>query len=158
MKAGELISAREKLKSILVEKLKEYVKENGKDVTDYDRNVFGFDDDDSDCTITKVLSFYDNDGCYFPTTNGFLSEFNPFDKTTDQLVNELSEKFSYWAFQCLYIKIEDGEEMLKYYTFYNDGTWFSENLAEPEHEYVDTLPLEVICNIIKVINYGASKG
>lgn len=159
MKAKELINVREDMKSTLVEKLKEYVKENGIDVTDYDRQTFGLDDDEiSDMTITKVLNFYDNKGCYFPTTKGTAAELRPFDKTIRELYQELTEKFLYWAFQCLYIAVEDGEEYLKYYAFYNEGTWFSTITSEPEHEYVGDLPMEVICKIIDVINYGTSEG
>ena len=150
METKELVDAMEKLKFSVVHALTKYVRDNGKFVTDYDRIEFGLDDD-LDGTITKVLSIHGNKGCFFPTTRSPHTELDPFDKTDGQLEIELSDKFMFWAFQCLYIVVEDGKEILKYYTLYNDGTWFSENLAEPEHEYVSNLPLEVICKIIDAI-------
>jgi hypothetical protein len=154
--SNELGSARDEVKLSLIEVLKQYVKDNGNDVTDYDVDTFGLKDQDEDAVITKVLNFYDNGGCYFSTTSDINAEFDPLNKTKKEIFDELGDKFLYWAFQCLYIEIEDGKEQLKYYLFYNDGTWFSD-LAEPEHNYVDDLPLEVICKIIDVIKYETSK-
>ena len=147
------------LKYILVDKLKEFVKENGDDIGNYERNLFGLDEDEQEgVTLTKVLNFFDNGGCYFPTTREALTKFEPWNKeSVKDVTEELSDKFMYWAFQCLYIEVDENlttKENLKYYTFYNDGTYFSDNLSEPEHEYVNNLPLEVICKIIDVIKYS----
>ncbi len=157
IEANELTKMKHDLKCILVSKLKEFVKDNGSDITQYDRHVFGLDEDEHDgVTLTKVLNFFDNDGCYFPTTRNVLTDVEPYDKSVDELMEELSDNFMYWAFHCLYIEIDDGmpvKENLKYYAFYNDGTWFSDGLSESEHDYVNNLPLEVICKIIDVIDY-----
>lgn len=160
----ELTDLRDNLKCILVDKLKEFVRENGDDFnsTDYYRNEFGIDEDEQEgVTITKILNFFDNDGCHFPTTRRALVEFDPWNQNSvEDVADKLSDEFMFWAFQCLYIEIDESQtpkENLKYYTFYNDGTYFSENLSEPEHDYVNNLPLEVICKIIDVIDYVYAK-
>ena len=155
----ELTDLRGDLKHILVDKLKEFVKEHGEDIGKYERNEFGLDEDEQDgVTLTKVLNFFDNDGCYFPTTRNVLTEFNPWNKENiEQVADDLSDEFMYWAFQCLYVEVDDNRELakenLKYYTLYNDGVDFKDDLSEPDHDYVNNLPLEVICNIIQVIEY-----
>lgn len=155
----ELTDLRDNLKYILVDKLKEYVKEHGEDIGKYERDEFGLDEDDQDgVTLTKVLNFFDNGGCYFPTARNVLTEFKPWNQqSVEDAAEELSDKFMYWAFQCLYIEVDENltvKENLKYYTFYNDGTYFSDNLSEPEHDYVNNLPLEVICKMIDVIEHN----
>lgn len=157
----ELTELECNLKYILVDKLKEFVKENGEEIGDYERNEFGLDEDEQDgVTLTKVLNFFDNGGCYFPTTRKVLTEFEPWSQeSVEDAAEELSDKFMYWTFQCLYIEVDEDlttKENLKYYTFYNDGTYFSDGFSEPEHDYVFNLPLEVVCKIIDVIDKSES--
>lgn len=159
VKIKELTDLRGDLKHILVDKLKEFVKEHGENIGKYERNEFGLDEDEQDgVTLTKVLNFFDNDGCYFPTTRKVLTEFKPWNKENiEQVADNLSDEFMFWAFQCLYIEVDENltpKENLKYYTFYNDGTYFSDNLSESEHDYVNNLPLEVICKMIDVIEHN----
>lgn len=165
MIAKELTKFEQTLNNILVRELLQYVKERGSDISQIERDEFGLDEDDegNGVRLTKILNFYDNGGCYFPTTRKALTDVEPYNKeTVDELQEELSDSFMYWAFQCLYIEIDEGlspKENLKYYCFYNDGTWFSD-LAEPEHDFVNALPLEVVCKIIDVIRVhdGTFKG
>lgn len=155
----ELLDTEYLVKSILVNKLKEFVRINGDEFTDYDYNEFGIDEGDEEgVTITKVYNFFDNGGCYFPTINNVLPDINLDCETTDELRNELDEHFTYWAFQCLYLEVdEEHGEHLKYYTLYNDGLEFKDGLSEPDHEYVQNLPLNVICEIIDVISHIETK-
>ena len=148
------------LKYILVSKLKEYVKEHGEDFDcdDYYRNEFGIDECDEDgVTITKVLDFFNNGGCYFPTTSKILADIDTYKETADEIREQLDNNFTHWAFQCLYVEVDDNRELakenLKYYTLYNGGIDFKDSLSEPDHDYVNNLLLEVICNIIQVIEY-----
>ena len=152
---SEIEKMEQDLKVILIHKLKEYVKENGEDITQYERNVFGLDEE-KEVGLTKVLDLW-KDGCWFTTGSKILSEIN-INTSISELKEQLEVSFTHWAFQCLYVVIDENHvEQLKYYTFYNNGVDFSEGLAEPDHDYVYTLPLEVIENIIRVISYHKMK-
>ena len=155
----ELLDIEYNCKTILVNKLKEFVRINGEDITDYDRDVFGIDEDEEEgVTITKVYNFYDNGGCYFPTTNSVLPDIKIDCDTADELREELNVNFTHWAFQCLYLEVDkEHGEHLKYYTLFNDGIDFKDGLSEPDHEYVQNLPLSIICEIVSVINYIETK-
>ena len=158
---NELTDMEHDLKYTLVNKLKEYVKEHGEnfDCGDYYYNEFGIDEGDEDgVTVTKVLDFFNNGGCYFSTNSKTLADVDTYKETADEIREQLDNNFTHWAFQCLYVEVDDNhrelaKENLKYYTLYNDGVDFKDDLSEPDHGYVYNLPLEVIINIIQVIKY-----
>ena len=155
----ELLDTEYLVKSVLVNKLKEFVRINGDDFTDYDRDNFGIDEDEEDgISVTKVYNFFDNGGCYFPVLRHVLPDIKTDCQTTDELLEVCNEHFDYYAFQCLYLEVsEEHGEHLKYYTLYNDGIDFKDGLSEPDHEYVQNLPLNIICEIINVISYIETK-
>ena len=155
----ELLDMEEKCKSILVNKLKEFVRLNGDEFTDYDYNEFGIDEGDEDgITVTKVYNFFDNGGCYFPIHSHVLHDIKTNCDTVDELLNECDNAFDYWAFQCLYLEVsEEYGEHLKYYALCNDGIEFKDGPSEPDHEYVNNLPLNIICEIVSVIEHIETK-
>lgn len=137
---------------MLTNALMEYVKEKGVDCTEYEINQFGLDFDDGS-HVTKVLNFYDAEGCYFTTERQTLPDDINYDTDFDGLCKQIDDRWFYWAIQCLYIEVdEDGEESLCYYALWNTGAYFSDALSQPEHEKVNALPLDVLENIILVID------
>lgn len=59
MKKDEIKDILYTSKGLIVSKLLDYVRQHGTDVTDYERNAFGLDDEDG-CKISKVLNFADD--------------------------------------------------------------------------------------------------
>ena len=87
-----------------------YVREHGDKPTDYDRDVFGLDEEG----ITHVLNFFDNGGCYFVMQNKVCCDIDLSSIESERdLYNLTCNEFTHYAFQCLYIvKYEDGTESL----------------------------------------------
>ena len=143
---------REDCKRILVSKLTEYVRMNGTDVTDCERDEFGIYDEDG-CHVTKILNFFESDGCVIATQNLInLPDIN-IGGSNEELLRQLAYNFSVSAYLCLYIEVDEkGREYLKYYRLYNSGVCFTSDFAEPDHEYVLNLGLNEIDAIINVIN------
>ncbi len=154
VKAKELEGFKNTLNNLMTYRLLQHVKENGEDITDYERNEFGLDEDEQDgVTLTKVLNFYDNDGCYFPVARKILPDVSTDENT--KIADELDNTFEHYAFLCLYIEIDENispMENLKYYCLYNNGVGFKYS-SEPDHGYVNNLPLEIVCKIVDVIRY-----
>ena len=152
MNKEKLMELRERAEMDLVLSLKEFVRSHGVDCTDYERNVFGLDIDEEDGSrVTKVLNFYDNEGCYF---------FEP-DKVNDDglkgmndenYYDRLYENVVYTAYQCLFIVVDkDGNETLKYYRFTNGGVMFDDVQAEPDHGNCMRLTLHDLHYILETI-------
>ena len=123
-------------KERIVHAIKEYVKAAGEDFNEYHRDNFGIDEEDG-IEVLKVFSIYDNGGCYFPWTYRCQ-------------VDEDSEWYS-CAFHCLYVVKEDGVERLKYYLLENCGKEYDSNVSEPDHDYADELPLQILDKLISFI-------
>lgn len=136
----------------------QFVKEHGEDLTSYEINEFGLDEDrEGEGTITKVWNFFDNGGCYFIEANGINSDqcFGISDKNWHECLNYA---VTYNAFQCLYIVVDDnGNERLKYYRFSNGGCDFDDDQAEPDHDYVSKLSLVDLSYIIAAIEQNTEQ-
>ena len=141
----------------------QFVKEHGDELTDYEINEFGLDEGrEGEGAITKVWNFFDNGGCYYIETV-LYKEFDirnirnkhQGDKSweIDEAIDiEIDESFNFHAFQCLYIVVDDnGDERLKYYRFYNIGSAFDDDQAEPDHDYVSKLSLVDLCFLVEAI-------
>lgn len=142
-------------KSVLTEALLEFVRENGEDVTQYEINEFGLEDDE-DYHVTKVYNFFDNGGCYFNVARNKFQSIKPEDyKTVDEVFEKLDDEYLHNAFQCLYIEVdnETGHETLKYYNLWNTGVYFSDEMSEPEHGDVYELNLSELETIMGIITY-----
>ena len=136
--------AIELAKENIVNALMQYVMNVGEDFSDYHRNEFGIEEeeDEEDVKVLKVLNIFDNGGCYFPWTNSC------------QVDKKGMEDF-YWhtfAFHCLYVVEQDGIRDLKYYMLWNGGKEYHEEISEPDHDYVSTLPLQVMDRLIEYVN------
>lgn len=153
MNKQELMNSMEACKASLVERLMEYVRDCGEDVTNHDREQFGLDcDEDENHIITRVLNLYDNGGCYF---------FQPDKVCDDSLRNMTDDDWSeqlychavHTAYQCLYIVVnERGEEQLRYYRFTNGGLTWDDDQSEPDHGSAMMLPLLDLDYLLQAIN------
>lgn len=132
-----MVFSIEKAKEIITHAIMQYVLDKGEDFTDYDRNEFGIEEEDEG-KVLKMLDIFNNGGCYFPWT--------------DQHAVDDDNGFYHYAFQCLYV-VEDEyhQRYLKYYMFYSEGTEFDEDGSEPDHDYVDSLPLQILDKLISFI-------
>lgn len=138
----------------IIQQLKFFVRDAGQDVTDYDRETFGLDvEEDEQHTVTKVLNFYDNKGCYFYEPDK-VNDDGLRDMTEKNYLSRLYEHAVFTAYQCLYIvkNSETDEEELHYYRFTNGGTAFDDDQAEPDHGNVETLSLLDLHYITEAIN------
>ena len=151
MKKDEIKDILYTSKGLIVSKLLDYVRQHGTDVTDYERNAFGLDDED-ECKISKVLNFADDKGCYFslPNRANIEEEYNQ--ETAFDLLMRLEEKFTFYAVQCLYV-MEDryGREYLMSYCLFNGGVRFLDDLSEPSHESMLNEPIEYVSMIADVV-------
>lgn len=133
--------------------LKEYVRENDEECTDYHRNVFGLDCEEYDGQrVTKVLNFYDKKGCCFFEPAKFLSD--SFKEVEDgELSDSLYDNAICTSYYCLYIVVDgDGMESLHYYRDTNGGVYYDGDQAEPDHgdaKYMPLLDLYFILQTIK---------
>lgn len=150
MKKEELKEFQYLCQKMLVSKMLDYVREHGEDVTDYERNEFGLEDDE-DCKITKVLNFVDNGGCCFSLPNGVNidEEFECDDLLEFQLKTE--NYITFYAVQCLYIEEFNGTEYLMSYSLYNGGLRFLDDLSEPDHQSMLNESLEYVTMIANAI-------
>lgn len=152
MEAKQLVKTRDNYRSMLVNAILEFVRENGEDCGSYEINEFGLDEGrDGEAHITKVLNFFDNGGCYFFEPCGLNSDTcNDMDDET--WYDKLYDGVTHTAYQCLYIVVdENGKEELKYYRFTNGGLSFDDDQAEPDHDFAWKLPLLDLDYIISVI-------
>ena len=143
MDLEKLLMVRDNLTRELANAILDFVREYGEDgVSDYEINEFGLDEGlNGEGVITKIWNFFDNGGCYFFEPNSInsddldgINEENYYDK--------LYEGVTHTAYLCLYIVVDnDGEEHLKYYRFINGGCEFDGDQADPDHDYVNKLPL-----------------
>lgn len=124
-------------KERIVSAMMQYVLEEGEKFSDYHRIEFGIEEEEDGAKVLKVMDIFNNGGCYFPWTE-------------QHQVDDDCGWYTY-AFHCLYVVEEDGIRYLKYYMLWNDGTEYNENESEPEHDYVDTLPLQVLDKLISFI-------
>ena len=137
---------------LIVNAILGFVRDNGEEVTEYEINEFGLDEERmGEGSITKVYNFFDNGGCFFYEPSG----------VNDETLNDVNENNFYektynstthTAYQCLYIVVgEDGSECLKYYRFTNGGLNFDSDQAEPDHGKVENLNLLDLHYIIRAI-------
>jgi hypothetical protein len=139
----------DKARAMMEDALFLYVREHGDEPTDYDRDVFGLDEEG----ITHVLNFFDNGGCYFAMQNKVCCDIDLSSIESERdFYNLTCNEFTHYAFQCLYIvKDEEGTESLKYYAFENGGLVFDAELSEPDHDYVYKLSVRVMYEIFRAI-------
>lgn len=124
-------------KDRIIHAIKQYVLDKGEDYCDYDRDEFGIEEE-TEGKVLKVLDILNNGGCCFPWSGSHVVDNNT--------------QFDHYAFQCLYV-VEDKyhQHHLMYYMLYSEGTEFDDEGSEPEHDYVDSLPLQVIDKLIAFI-------
>lgn len=125
-----------------------FVKQYGEEVTQYDIDEFGLtEQEDGEGEITHVFNLFDNGGGFFAvqrTPND--------DAVKEDAESEYVDTFEHYAFQCLYIVRDDeGDECLKYYAFENGGIEWDDELSEPDHDYVRTLRLDVLEQLLQAI-------
>ena len=150
MDKKRLMSRTEVCKIDIVQALLEFVRDNGEDCGDYERNEFGLECDDG--RVTKVLNFFDNNGCYFFQPDK-VNDDSLCDMTEENCRELLYEHTVHTAYQCLYI-VEDanGNEQLSYYRFTNGGLTWDDDQSEPDHGYAMMLPLLDLNYILDAIN------
>lgn len=142
MKKKDLRIGVEVQKGKIIEKLIEFVNENGDDLCAYFREHFGlYYDEDEEHNVTKVLDFFNNGGCFFcepsSVNNRGLDDINE-----NNYCDRLYEHMTHTAYQCLYVvKDADENETLHYYRFTNGGVAWDDDQSEPEHGNVDRLSL-----------------
>ena len=125
-------------KERIVWAIKDYVMKAGDEISDYHRTEFGLDEEENEgIKILKVLNIFDNGGCCFPWTE-------------QHQVDNGSSWYTY-AFHCLYVVEENGIQGLKCYMLWNEGSEYDENESEPDHDFVDSLPLQVLDKLIAFI-------
>lgn len=148
-----MMQAMESAKFDIVQKLLQYVRDNGTDVTNYDRQIFGLDvDEDDDHIITQVLNLYGNNGCYFFEPDR-VNEDGLNDMTDENWSDLLYEHIVHTAYQCLYIVVDaNGDERLRYYRFTNGGLTFDDDQADPDHGDCYTLNLIDLHYLLQAIN------
>lgn len=152
MNTDNLIKAESIAKDMLVNSIKEFVREHGEDCNDYYVNEFGLNEDDNgEGHVCKVFNFYDNGGCFF-----FEPEKLNMDGLEDidehNYYRKLYENVAYSAYQCLYIVVDkENEEHLKYYRFTNGGVNFDDDLSEPDHDDACSLSLLDLHYLIEAI-------
>ena len=157
MDANDLYNEQESAKHTLVKQLLRYVKEHGHDITEKERADFELFDEDG-YRFTKILNFYELDGCVDISQTMKNPDIKIFGLSFDEISEQLDENFTYNVIQCLYVEIDDtGEENLKYYCFFNAGVNFCES-ADPDHDYVDAMGLSGLETIISNIHYYENKG
>ena len=159
MDLEKLLMVRDNLTRELANAILDFVRENGDDdISDYEINEFGLDEGcEGEDVITKVWNFFDNGGCWFNEDDGINSETlaNINDKNW---YDKLYEGITHTAYQCLYIVVDkDGAEHLKYYRFYNGGVVFDEDQAEPDHGYVNKLPIIDLYYLINAIQQNPAR-
>ena len=146
-------------RDILTNALMEFVKECGEEISQIERQDFDLEDDEY-TRITKIYNFTEKDGCYYNVSRSRFQDIDPYNyETIEGLADKMDDEFCHNTVSCLYIE-EDrntGEETLKYYMFYNSGTYFSEGLSEPEHGDVYDLGLEDLSIIFGTIIYTENK-
>lgn len=158
MDIQQLTGFQESCRRRLENAILQFVKEHGEDLTSYEINEFGLDEDrEGEGTITKVWNFFDNGGCYFNEDDGLNS--NTLEDIDDEnWYDKLYEGMTHTAYQCLYIVVDDdGNERLKYYRFSNGGCNFDDDQAEPDHDYVSKLSLVDLSYIIAAIRLICEK-
>lgn len=161
MKKGTLKMAEKECKAILVDRLKEYVKRNGRPVTPIDRNLYGlYDEYEGFGTAeTTVVLKLNDEGCWFVEESKPLADVD-FDGADLRYVEkELERAFDLWCFQCLYIVKDDclyEPEHLKYFALRNGGVCFND-FADMERGDVEQLPLSMISKMVEIVDYLDSK-
>ena len=155
MDAKVLRNAEKAAAVFLTQNLLKFVKENGTDITDEEKEQFGLYDE-YEGKVTKILNFYEKEGCYSIMTKNCNPDLDPtFCKSADDILQKTDEEFLFTALECLYVvEDEEGVEELKFFCWWNDNMYFMDGLAESEHGFVKDLDLAEFSDIIKVIfNY-----
>ena len=151
MKQKELEGFHYLCKEMLVSKMLDFVRENGEDVTDYDRNEFGLEDEDG-CKITKVLNLVDDGGCYFALPNSTNIDVDYECEDVLDLELNIEGRYTFYAVQCLYIEENAfGEEHLMSYSLYNGGLRFLDDLSDPDHASMLNDSLEYVSMVANVL-------
>ena len=149
-----LDNVRESCRLQLLFALEKFVRDNGREMSDYYRNEHGIDEDYYGYDVVKILDTAEF-GCCFPlplmVNDDALSngDENPTLKGVD-------DSFNYYAYWSFYIaKDRDtGIERLMYYKFWNSGLMWSDEGSEPDHDYADDLSLAQLDYIYTAIIYG----
>ena len=143
MEKADLILTEDKVRIMLVDTLMEYVRDNGKEMSEYFYNELGMDEEDEEgVKIVKVLDV-SNPGCYFACQDKVSDERLEDLFSIDRMfmVKRLSDGFHHYSIWSLYIVREaDGTERLKYYMFHSDGIEYEDD-SEPDHDYVSSLTI-----------------
>lgn len=137
----------------LTQNLLKFVKENGTNITEEEREQFGLYDE-YEGKVTKILNFYEKEGCVSIANKKCNPDLEPsLEETLDSFLTKTEEEFLFTTFSCLYvIENEDGVEDLKFLCWWNDNFYFINELSESEHGFVKELSLSEISDIISVIN------
>lgn len=145
-----LINSQNAAKRNIVRQMLEYVQEKGEPLNQIHCEVFGLTDDEQHgYEITKVLSFYDQEGCSFSECNKINTAI-PAMKSGRVDEDCIYEQMTHTSYQCLYVlRSQDGIEQLKYYRFINGGIAFDEDQAEAEFGLVSGLSLLDIHYIVQ---------
>lgn len=152
MDKKNLMKACESLKYDIIQKLTRFVRDSGEECTDSHRNDFGLDCEEYDGRrVTKVLNFYDNNGCYFfePDCVNCDGLEGMDDENWDEKLYEHTVHTSYY---CLYIVTDGDRESLHYYRDTNGGLTYDLDQADPDHGDCLTLNLVDLHYILQAIN------
>lgn len=141
MDIQSLIQTKETCRKLLAAALTDFVSDNGQDIEQHEKDDFCLGEFDDEKNITKIVNFYEKNGCSFFEPDGRnstalegMDENNYYDK--------LYGGVTHTTYTCLYIVVDEkGREWLKYHRFVNGGINFDEEQAEEEHGYVVNLPL-----------------
>lgn len=145
-----LINSQNAAKRNIVRQMLGYVQEKGEPLSQRHCEVFGLiDEEQHGYGVTKVLSFYDQEGCSFSECNKINAAI-PAMKSGQINEDRIYEQMTHTSYQCLYVlRCPDGTEQLKYYRFINGGIAFDEDQAEAEYGLVSELSLLDIHYIIQ---------
>ena len=138
-------------KSIIVNALTDYVRENGEEMNQYFRDEFGMDVDEEDgAEIISVLDFFNNKGCVI--VEQFVRnvpELCDVEEVTPEIIDNTFCTNAFYSFYL--VQKEDGTEALRYYCLFSNGIGYNDDISEPDHGDADDLSLAVLEDICKTI-------